>query len=111
MLLVCNCSVFYVDQNPTFIFGSSFIYEEKTALHYSDVFINCSVEPSDAYTSWKFENTYIVNNDKYSRNISGLTIHNVTEEDQGQYICFLGTLNATILLKVVRKLVSIEINM
>ena len=97
-------SVRILDKKATFIFGSSFIYEEKTVSHHTDVFINCSVEPSDEHTFWEFKNTHIYNNNKYSLNISGLTIHNVTEEDKGQYICFLHTLNATILLNVFRKL-------
>ena len=92
-----------LDPQPTFISGGSFIYEEKTASRYTDVFLNCSVDPTYAHKSWDFENTYIVNNDKYSQNISGLIIHNVTEEDQGQYVCFLGELNATVLLNVICK--------
>ena len=65
----------------------------------------------DAITSWDFENTHITvtKGTKYSQNISGLTIHNVTEEDQGHYICFIGNIdppNATILLSVVCKLMS-----
>ena len=100
-------SVCILDQQATFIFGSSFIYEEKTVSHHTDVFINCSVEPSDEHTFWEFKNTHIYSNNKYSVNISGLTIHNVTEEDKGQYICFLHTLNATILLDVFCKLLSI----
>ena len=92
-----------------FIFGNGFVYEEKTAWRYTDVFINCSVNSSDASTEWEFKNVRIYPNDKYSLNNSGLTIHNVTAEDQGHYICFLGNvypLNATILLKVVCKLLS-----
>ena len=97
--------------DETFTFSNNFIYEEKTALRYTDVFINCSVSPTDAYTSWDFENTRITDiiGSKYSKNISGLTIHNVTEEDQGHYICFLGTANppnATILLSVGCKLMD-----
>ena len=94
---------------PTFISGNGFVYEEKTALRYTDVFINCSVDPIDAYTSWEFKNTRIhhYDNDKYSLNNSGLIIHNVTAEDQGHYVCFLGNvdpINATILLNVICKL-------
>ena len=74
------------------------------------MFINCSTEPSDEHTFWEFENTHIVNNSKYSLNNSGLTIHNVTEEDQGQYICFLGALNATILLNVTCKSFNIKLH-
>ena len=94
----------------SFVFGSNYIYEERTALRYTDVFINCSVDPIDAHTSWDFENIPIFdlnNNHKYHQNNSGLTIYNVTEQDQGHYICFLGNidpLNATILLDVVCKL-------
>lgn len=98
--------------DATFTFSSGFIYEEKAALHYTDVFINCSVDPIDAYTSWKFEDTDILNNDKYRQNNSGLTIYNATEEDQGHYICFLGdvdSLTATILLKIACKLLHTKL--
>ena len=91
----------------SFIYGSGYIYEEKTALRYTDVFINCSVNPIDAYTSWYFEDTHILNSNKYSQNISGLMIYNITEEDQGNYICFLGDLDplsATIRVNIVCKL-------
>ena len=91
---------------PTFIFGSGFISEEKTGVRYTDVFLNCSVDPMGLYTSWEFKNKHIINNHKYNKNTSGLTIHNVTKEDQGHYICFLGyidPLNATILLNVICK--------
>ena len=104
------CSNYCNFSGSSFVFGSNYIYEEKTALRYTDVFINCSVDPIDASTSWDFENIRINdlnNNDKYSQNISGLTIYNVTEQDQGHYICFLDSidpLNATILLDVVCKL-------
>ena len=95
--------------DATFTFGSGYIYEEKTALRYTDVFINCSVDPIDAYTFWYFKDTRIFNDDKYSQNISGLTIYNVTEEDQGHYICFLGDvdpLDATIWLNIFCKLLN-----
>ena len=91
---------------PTFAFSSDFIQEEKTALLFNDVFLNCSVDPMGVYTSWEFKNRHIINNHKYNQNTSGLTIHNVTKEDQGHYICFLGHIdppNATILLSVICK--------
>ena len=87
-----------------FNFSSGFINEVKSGVRYTDVFLNCSVDPVDAYTSWEFENRRIINNQKYNQNISGLTIHNVTKEDQGHYVCFLGHIdppNATILLNVI----------
>ena len=99
----------------SFVFGNNYVYEERTALRYTDVFINCSVDPNDAYTSWDFDNIRIsdYNNDvKYIQNNSGLNILNVTEEDQGHYICFLGNvdpLNATILLNIVCKLPNTNI--
>ena len=89
----------------TFIFGNGYIYE-KTTRRYTDVFINCSSDPVDAAKSWDFENVQIYSNDKYKQNISGLTILNVTGEDQGHYICSLGnvdSINATILLNVICK--------
>ena len=100
----------------SFVFGNNYVYEERTVLRYTDVFINCSVDPIDAYTSWDFDNIRISdhnNNEvKYSQNNSGLNIYNVTEEDQGHYICFLGNvdpLNATILLNIVCKLPNTNI--
>ena len=102
--------VLYNFSASAFISGSNYIYEERTALRYTDVFINCSVDPIDASTSWEFESITIhYSNDKYSKNNSGLTIHNFTEEDQGHYICFLGhglLKNATILLNIVCKLLN-----
>ena len=107
MLLVF---VLYNFSASAFISGSNYIYEERTALRYTDVFINCSVDPIDVSTSWEFESIHINDsNDKYSINNSGLTVHNVTEEDKGHYICFLGhkdPLNATILLNIVCKLLN-----
>ena len=93
-----------------FVSGRDYSYEERTALRYTDVFINCSVDPIDAHTSWEFESAPIFySNDKYSKNNSGLTIHNFSEEDQGRYRCILGhvdPLNATILLNIVCKLLN-----
>ena len=89
-----------------FIFGNGYIYEEKTAQRYTDVFINCSSDPIDVAKSWVFGNSHIDNDSKHSPNNSGLTIHNVTGEDQGYYICYLGhvdAVNATILLNVICK--------
>ena len=37
--------------DATFNFSDNFIYEEITALRYTNVFINCSVNPIDAITS------------------------------------------------------------
>jgi len=101
---------------PAFDFGGNFIFEERTALRHTDVFINCSVDPNDTPTLWYFEDidTHISDLNKtdkyqYIQNISGLTIHNVTEKNQGHYICILGQgepINATILLKVVCELLN-----
>ena len=105
--MVDGYSYFLQNLDATFTFGSGYIYEVQTALRYTDVFINCSVDSVGAYTSWEFEDTDILNNDKYRQNNSGLTIYSVTEEDQGHYICFLGDVDsstATILLKIVCKL-------
>jgi len=44
---------------------------------------------------------------KYIQNCTGLTIYNVTEDDQGNYICLVGNtepLNATISLSVMCKI-------
>ena len=81
-------------------------YEEKTTQCYTDVFINCSSVPIDAVKVWEFGNSHIYNDNKYTQNNSGLTIHNVTGEDQGYYICYLDhidLINATILLNIVCK--------
>ena len=107
VVILVDCLVLNNSLGPTFAFSSGFIYEEKTALLFTDVFFNCSVDPIGVYTSWEFNNKHIINNHKYNQSISGLTIHNVTEEDQGHYICFIGhfdPLNATTSLNVVCKL-------
>ena len=94
------------------IVGSSFvyssnqrIYEEKSALLYSDKFINCSVEPMSTSVNWKHNNItfYPNSNPNYSQNSSGLIIHNVTKQSQGVYTCIVGNWNplkAYILLRI-----------
>ena len=82
---------------------------KDTALRYHDKHINCSVELHDDLSiQWEHEDYLLstANNANYSQNSTGLTIHNVTENDQGSYSCLVGnvnSLNATILLSVVCK--------
>ena len=68
---------------------SSQLYEVKAALPYSDTFINCSILPADTQVTWEYRNTILntTNSDKYMKNSSGLIVYNVTDDDEGQYIC------------------------
>ena len=69
---------------------SSQLYDIKTALRYHDTFINCSVlSTTNEQVIWKYRNVLvnISNTDKYTKNGSGLIIHNVTNDDEGQYVC------------------------
>ena len=63
-----------------------------TILCYNDLFIKCS-----ANALWKHRNAYLntSNSDKYTKRSSGLIIHNVTNKDEGQYVCL--TLTPTLL--------------
>ena len=66
------------------------LYEVKTALRYHDTFINCSVlSTTNVHVIWKYRNVHvnISNTDKYTKNSSGLIIHNLTNDDEGQYVC------------------------
>jgi len=104
---------------PYFIYSSSSTYHYKeAALRHQDKFINCSVELHDLTYSiqWDHKNDFLYPTDKngspnetikYSQNHTGLTIHNVTEDDEGNYGCLVGNagiLKATILLSVVCKI-------
>ena len=107
---------------PHFIYSNSPKYYYKiAALRHQDKFINCSVELHNLSLSiqWEHKNDLLSTNYdsnghqnntesiKYSQNCSGLTIHNVTEDDQGSYSCLVGNinpLNATISLRVVGKI-------
>ena len=76
-----------------FMYGSSNrLYDIKSALRYHNTFINCSILPADAFKIWKYRNATISNSDKYTKNDSGLMIHNVTDNDEGQYVCTTLTL-------------------
>ena len=59
-----------------------------TILRYNDLFIKCS-----ANVLWKNRNASLNTSysDKYTQNSSGLIIHNVTNEDEGQYVCSIFT--------------------
>lgn len=84
------------------------MYENKTALRYHDIFLNCSINPDSIIsTLWEYGPNrsllYTRNKNKYTRNHTGLTIHNVTKDDEGQYVCLVGNVNpleAFILLTV-----------
>ena len=75
------------------MYSSSFeLHEVKTALRYHDTFINCSVlSTTDVHPLWKYRNAFvnISNTNKYTQNRSGLIIHNVTDDDKGQYVCLI----------------------
>ena len=121
-ILISVCVFLYLTVEPYFIYSTSPNYYYKvTALRHQDKFINCSVELHNLSFSilWKHKNELLPTNYdsnghqnntesiKYSQNRSGLTIHNVTEDDQGSYCCLVGNtnpLNATISLHVVCKI-------
>lgn len=90
-LLYC----FTVD--PVLIYGSSPLYENKTALCHHDIFLNCSVNPANANIGWEFRPNHVPlytrNTNKYAQNSSGLTIYDVTDDDQGLYVCVVGNIN------------------
>ena len=95
--------------HPTFKFSiQSFIFNERDVLLESDVFLNCSVdygkEPENI-TVWTLNGEVLWINDtsKYSVNKSGLTVYNVTMEDQGNYSCHVHHLTAVTFLHVVCK--------
>ena len=83
--------------DPYFIYGSSQLFENKTALHYHDIFLNCSVYPASTKVAWEFGLNHILlninNKNKYAKNSSGLTIYNVTSDDAGLYVCVVGNVN------------------
>ena len=74
----------------------------------SDVFINCSVNYGTAYniTSWLFDyETLLINQtSRFSQNTLGLTIHNVTELDEGTYTCYVDQIWADIFMHIARKI-------
>ena len=57
--------------------------------------------------AWEFRPNYVPlntsNTNKYATNDSGLTIYNVTNDDQGLYVCMVDPLKAFILLNVTCK--------
>jgi len=72
------------------------------------VFLNCSVDygtEPDNISIWKLDDELVWINEtsKYNMNTSGLTIYNVTTEDEGNYTCYVGHLTAVIALHVVCK--------
>ena len=83
--------------DPYFIYGSPQLPENKTALHYHDIFLNCSVYPASTNVAWEFgPNRFLLNTNngnKYAQNSSGLTIYNVTSDDAGLYVCIVGNVN------------------
>ena len=73
-----------------------------------DVFLNCSVDygtEPDNITVWTLDGELLWINDtsKYNVNTSGLTVYNVTVEDQGNYSCHVHHLTAVTFLHVVCK--------
>jgi len=95
---------------PAFIYSSSTTYYyEETAPRYEDKFINCSVNSNEVFMQWNFKNAplWTDHGGKYSQNITGLTIHNVSEDDYGPYSCLVNEngqlLNATISLTIICK--------
>ena len=95
--------------DPSFVFSSQpYMYMERDSLLDSDIFLNCSVDygtqPSNI-TIWRLDGQliWIDETTKYNVNTSGLTIYNVTAEDEGNYACHVQQLTAITFLHVVCK--------
>ena len=84
------------------------LFEDRYILPGSDVFINCSVNFGTEYniTSWLFDHEPLLINQtsRFSQNTSGLIIYNVTELDEGEYICYVGELWAYINMHIASKI-------
>ena len=104
---VLNLILLCFTVNATFMYSSSLqLHEVKTTLRYHDIFMNCSVLPTETFVIWKFKESSLnaSSNNKYTQNSSGLIIHNVTNDDEGQYVClFDQTKKAYISLDVICK--------
>ena len=108
-IYLCTALYYCLTVDPYFIYGNSPLYESKTVLRYHDVFLNCSVNPPDRKISWEFNHSRLDIRDmnKYAKNNTGLTIYNVTDDDQGVYVCLVGNvspLEAFISLNIIGKL-------
>ena len=72
------------------------------------MFINCSVNYGTEYniTSWLFDHEPLLINEtsRFSQNTSGLIIYNVTELDEGSYICYVGEIWADIHVHIASKI-------
>ena len=82
--------------------------KERDALLESDIFLNCSVDygtQPNNITTWTLDGELVWINEttKYNVNTSGLTIYNVTAEDEGNYTCHVQQLTAVTFLHVVCK--------
>jgi len=95
--------------DPSFVFSSqSNMFKERDALLDSDIFLNCSVDygtQPNNITKWKLDGELVWINEttKYNVNTSGLTIYNVTAEDEGNYTCLVQQLLAVTFLHVACK--------
>ena len=89
--------IYCLTVDPYFIYGGSRLSENKTALRYHDIFLNCSVYPASMNVAWEFGSNHFLlntnNENKYTQNSSGLTIYNVTSDDAGLYVCVVGNVN------------------
>ena len=99
-------SAFYT-VDATFVFSNkSYMFEERDVLLESDVFLNCSVnhgtQPNNI-TIWTLDGelVWIDETSKYNVNMPGLTVYNVTAEDEGNYTCHVHQLTAVTFLHVV----------
>ena len=106
--MCCAYSPFYT-VGPTFVFSNqSYMFKERDVLLESDVFLNCSVNYGtqlNNITIWTLDGelAWINETSKYNVNASGLTVYNVTAEDQGNYTCHVQHLTAVTFLHVVCK--------
>ena len=86
------------------------MFEQKVTSLGSDLFLNCSVDygtEPDNITVWTLDDELLWINEtwKYNVNTTGLTVYNVTAEDEGNYTCHVHQLTANIFLNVVCKLI------
>ena len=69
------------------------------------MFFNCLLNYDNSVTVWTLDGELVWINEtfKYSVNTSGLTVYNVTAEDEGNYTCHVNDLSANTRLHVVCK--------
>ena len=73
------------------------VHDERKVLHGLDLLINCSVDVSleqNNTIAWGYNYMYYTfmilasETQKYTINTTKLIIHNITVEDEGEYVCY-----------------------